>query len=126
MKRSTFLVISAVLGMFVGLMQMLATEDMLSSFGMTPDAAGILIVRLFGAITFSVGLMNWVARNADDSVALRAILYGNLAIHFLQLVIDIMGITAGTLASTSWGSVAIHALLGFGFAYFAFTKPKEA
>ena len=125
MKRSIFLALSGFLGMVFGLGQMFTTELMLSSFGMEPGPGSLLIVRSFGAVVFCVGLMNWIARHAEDSVALRAILYGNLAIHVLGLFIDLTGMTTGVLGGSSGGSVVAHGLLGFGFAYFLYAKPKE-
>ena len=79
-----------------------------------------------GRDDFLVGLINWLARHAEESMALRAILYGNLCIHVVGTVIDVIGITSGAVGSPAWGSVVLHVILGGFFAKFAFAKPQLA
>ena len=126
MKRSTFLVITAVLAMLVGISMLLSPDKMFTMMAMTADASTVLAGRMLGAFLFSLGLINWTARNVEDSLALRAILYGNLSVHLLGLVLDVIGITSGVTNSQAWGSVAVHLILGAGFAYYAFAKPQQA
>lgn len=126
MKRSTFLSISAALAVFFGLSMLFMSSQILTWYGMTLNEGSLLIVRSFGSMIFCVGLINWIARNSDDSLALRAILYGNLSIHALGLVIDLIGITSGAINAQGWVSVVLHLILGGGFAYYTFAKPKAA
>jgi hypothetical protein len=126
MKRSTFLALTAVLAMLIGISLLLSPDKMFTMMAMTVDAATILTGRLVGAFLFSLGLINWTARNVEDSVAVRAILYGNLSAHVLGLVVDIIGVTSGVVNGQAWGSAVMHVILGIGFAYYAFAKPQAA
>ena len=126
MKRSTFLALTAVLAMLIGISLLLSPDKMFTMMAMTVDASTVLTGRMVGAFLFSLGLINWTARNVEDSVAVRAILYGNLSAHVFGLVLDILGVTSGVTNEQAWGSAVIHVVLGSGFAYFAFAKPQEA
>lgn len=126
MKRSTFLAISAIIAIFFGITMLLMPDKMLAMYAITMDGGGILVGRSLGALLFSLGLINWTARKAEDSLALRAILFGNLASHALTLVLDLMGTTSGDISAQGWGAVVMHLVLGAGFAYYAFAKPTNA
>ncbi|HEY4613693.1 MAG TPA: hypothetical protein VII11_11975 [Bacteroidota bacterium] len=125
MKRSTFLVIAAALALLSGLVFLIAPDQVLYRYGMIVDDAGRLLTRLSGASLIAIGLINWTARRAEDSHALRAILYGNLAMQLLTLVIDASATLSGVANAQGWIAVVLHIVLGGGFAYYVYAKPKE-
>ncbi len=124
-QRSTFLAIAGGLGVVFGLPQLLVPAQMMSSFAVEMNAGSILIARSLGGMIFCVGLMTWMARHAEDSTALRAILYGNLCIHVIGTVVDVIGVTSGAVGSQAWGSVVLHVILGGFFAKFAMARPQQ-
>lgn len=126
MSHKTFLSIAAVIGIVFGIGMLIAPEQVLELYAIPSSEGSKSIARSFGALMFSVGIMNWIARGVEDSVALRAILYGNLAIHLLTLVIDLLALTSGGMSAQGWGSVILHALFGAGFAYFVFARPSRS
>ena len=126
MKRSTFLSIAAFVALLFGLGLLIVPDNFLGMYGVTLDDGGRLVGRSLGAFLFSIGLVNWIARRAEDSLALRAILYGNLAIHLLTMVLDASAVTSGVINAQGWGAVGLHLVFGLGFAYYAFAKPKAA
>lgn len=126
MKRSTFLSAAALIGIVFGLGMLIMPEQAFAMYAITLDGGSRAIAQSLGALVLSVGIMNWIVRNAEDSVALRAVLYGNLAIHALTLVTDILAVTSGAINEQGWISVGLHVVLGGGFGYFAFAKPKMA
>ena len=124
-QRSTFLALSGGLGILFGLPQLLMPAQMVSTFAMELTPGGILFVRSLGGMILCVSLMNWLARHAEDSPALRAILYGNLCIHVIGTVIDVLGVTSGAGGPQAWGSVVLHVILSGFFAKFAFAKIQQ-
>lgn len=124
MNLSTFLTITALIGLVVGLGMLILPEQVFDIAAISLDEGSKSVARSLGALIVAVSLINWIARKVEDSLALRAILYGNLALHLLTMVADILAITTGAISEMGWVSVAVHAVLGAGFAYFAFAKPK--
>ncbi len=124
MKRSTFLAISAFIAIIFGLVMFIMPGRASGMYSIAMSEGAKAMERYLGAFLVSIGIMNWIARKADDSLALRAILYGNLAVHALTLVTDLLAITSGAVTSQAWGSAVLHVVFGAGFAYYAFAKPK--
>lgn len=124
MKQSTFLVISGGLGIIFGLGMIISPNQAMEMNGITLNEGGIMVARTLGALLFCLGVINVMVRQAEVSSALQAILYGNLAVHVLSLVLDIMAVTSGVVNTNGWGSVVLHVVLGGGFAYFLFGKAK--
>lgn len=125
MSRSAFLAIAAVIGIVFGIGMLIVPEQVFQMYTIPSNEGSKSIARSFGALIFSVGMINWIARRVEDSTALRAILYGNLAIHLLTLVTDLLAITSGAMGAVGWSLVVLHAILGGGFAYFAFARPSK-
>mgnify|MGYP001564511829 CR=1 FL=1 len=126
MKQSTFLAISGGIGVFIGLGMLIFPGQVMEMNGMSLNDSGIMVGRTFGALLFCLGLINVMARHAEDSSALQSILYGNLAVQVLSIILDVMALTSGVVNTNTWGSVVLHILLGAGFANFLFAKPKAA
>jgi len=116
MKQSTFLSIAGMAGMLFGLGFLVVPHQFMSGYGVVLNEGTVTVARSLGAMLLCVGLMNFVARNAEDSTALRAILYGNLAIHVPTLANDLVAVLSHAVASQAWGSVIIHVILSGGFA----------
>jgi hypothetical protein len=89
----------------------------LYGFGNSP--AEILLGRFFGAALLGIGLINWLAREADY-VSLRPIILGNLIADVVGLLVCVMGTLSGVMNSLGWFSVALYLLLSLGFGYLQF------
>ncbi len=122
MKRSTFLTIAALIAILFGLGMLFMPEEFLGMWGLTLSSGGIFLGRSVGALLLSLGVINWIVRNAPDSVALHAILYGNLAVHLLTGTLDLFATTSGVINVQGWGAVSLHVVLGAGFAYYLFVR----
>lgn len=122
MKRSTFLAIAAAIGVLFGLAMLMMTEQFVGMWGLTLTEGGVFLGRSLGAFLFSIGIVNWIVRNAPDSIALDAILYGNLAVHLLTGALDLFATTTGVINAQGWGAVVMHLVLGGGFAYYLFVR----
>lgn len=118
MKLKTFLRVSAVvLGLF-GFAMVFMPEKMASNFGLEINDLGRVLFRDLGSTLLGVAAINWLARDLKDKAGLRAILLGNLILQAIETVVNIADISQGYIGSSAWGGVALHIILGAGFAYF--------
>lgn len=126
MNRQIFLSIAAAIATGVGAFALLAPTALLASKGVVGLATEVWVQEV-GIFLLAVGLMAFLARNAPDSAALRALLVGNTVIQLGLLPIEIMAYHHGVISVLS-GIVPnsiLHGLLALGFAYFAVTMKPE-
>ena len=122
MKLSTVMIANAVVALLFGLGDIFAPGPLLSFYGMTTDAAGILVSRLFGASLIGYALITWLARNVTGEAqqALTAALCGGFAVGF---VVSLIGQLSGVVNALGWSIVVLYALFALGYGYFRFMKP---
>lgn len=60
-----------------------------------PSAALIAYLRVFGSTFIAIGVLNWMARDATPSVALRAIVVANIVGFGLAGLLDAWGVISG-------------------------------
>jgi hypothetical protein len=123
MKRSSFLLIAAVIPLLFGLVMMVVPDAMLSN-SLTSDAnlQTHSVTQWVGFGVFTVGLINFLSRNDGGSPTLKAIMIGNIVFHTLGVFFDIYDYSIGVmkLAGILTG-LAPHTLLIIGFVLL-FTK----
>jgi hypothetical protein len=120
MKLNTFLLIAAVLYAVFGIGALLAPAQLFASMGLTLNEAGQLVARTGGAAGIGYAVIFWLARGAETSPALRAILLGNVVYLILEIIAIVLGaLSTGTIAAALPG-VVVDALLLVGFAYYYF------
>lgn len=119
MNTRTLLTIAAVLALLfaLGLLLIPATIGPLYGFAGTP--AEVLITRFFGSALLAIGLINWLAKDADYA-DLRPILLGNLIGDAVGALVAMMGTLSGVMNALGWSTVVIYLLLGLAFAYLYF------
>jgi len=120
MKQSLFLLIAAIIPMLFGLVMMFIPNKMLSnSLTSTANLQTLSVTQWAGFGTFTVGLITFLARNDSGSVALQAIMIGNIAFHALGLCFDVYHwrIRVMKLSGLITGLIP-HTLLIIGFAYY--------
>jgi hypothetical protein len=120
MKLNTFLLIAAVLYGIFGLGALLVPAQLFASMGLTLNESGQLIARTGGAAGIGYAVIFLLARGAETSPALRAILLGNVVYLILEIIAIVLGaLSTGTIAAALPG-VVVDALLLVGFAYYYF------
>ena len=128
MKRSSFLLIVAIIPLLFGLVMMFVPDKMLSNT-LTSDAnlQTHSVTQWAGFGVFTVGLINFLSRNDAGSTALRAIMIGNIVFHTLGVFFDIYDYSIGVmkLAGLMTG-LAPHSLLIIGFVYYLQKLPQQA
>jgi hypothetical protein len=126
MRISYLFLVVAVLSLIYGVGFVLLPEQLLSIYGITTDAGGLLFVRLFGATLIGFGVLAWFVRNADTSEARRAIVLALFALNAVSFFVLLLAQLAGTVNGLGWVNIAIYLLLALGFGYFLMPGSGEA
>lgn len=119
MNTRTVLTVAAVLALLfaVGFLLIPATIGPLYGFAGSP--AEVLITRFFGSALLALGLINWLAKDADYAT-LRPILLGNMIGDGVGALVALMGTMSGVTNALGWSTVVLYLLLGLAFAYLYF------
>lgn len=122
MPQSLFLLLAAINEAIFGLGFLLAPEFTVAPMGVVLNPAGIMLARILGAALIFMALIFFWVRNASPSDAKTAILRAGCIYFVVSAVPLVLGITSGLANASAWGTVAIHALLAFGFFHFGFRR----
>jgi len=126
MKLSTMFIIYAAISAIFGLAFVFVPETSLALYGITLSPGGIWIARLFGAALLEFALLSWLARNAGDSEARKAIILAIFIGEAVGFIVVLLGQLSGEVNALGWSTVAVYLLLALGFGYFQFMKPSTA
>jgi hypothetical protein len=126
MKVGVFLAIAAAIAIIYGVAFILAPAFVLANYGITPDAALILMARFFGLTLLGLGLVGWLIRETTDLKALRGLLSGLAVQSVIGLLVSIWGTTSGTMNGMGWSAVVIYAVLLAGYLYYLFADRTVA
>jgi hypothetical protein len=127
MKLNTLMLLKSIICLLFGLVFVLAPGFLLALYGVKNAESGILFMaQLYGATFLLVGLLLWLARNAPDSEALRAIVFAVFVGDAIGFIVALLGQFAGVMNALGWFVVAVYLLLsfGFGYGYYQFAKPR--
>ena len=111
-----FLSIAAVLAWVFGCALMLAPAKFYEPTGISFTPMLGTIAQAHGATLVGLGVVNWLARNADRQ-GLIAVLGGNLVVQLLSLLVVLHTMSLGAGAAVTPG-VIIHVVLGSLFAFY--------
>jgi len=119
---------SAVVSIAFGIAFVVAVEPAMAMY--TPEGApgltsgGLLIANLLGAAFIGLGVIAFQAREAEDSVARRAIAMGLVVGNAIGAVMTALGVTSGAVNALGWSSVALYAIFAVGFGMTGLAKPS--
>ena len=117
MNLKSFFVITAVLGLALGLGFFCTPELMMSTFGISAGEAHQHTARNFGSAVIALAVISWMARDATDSRARRAIILG-LFTYFVFGSISIISFQLqGNANIYGWFIIVLHVILAFAFGY---------
>lgn len=122
MKLATFMAIAAVLALVFGLAFILAPAQIMSLYGVTLGAGGQWVSRYLGSAFLGIAVLTWLARNASQGEALRAVVLGNFIISVTGLVVAVLERFLGSGNALLWSLIVIYLFLTLGFGYFQFVK----
>lgn len=122
MKLSNLFTITAVVSIILGGGFFLVPEALGSPYGLELDEAGVNLARVLGAAFLGYGVLNWSARNSEESDARRAIVLGQFVGNAVAFVATLVNQLSGTPNVVGWIGVVVHLLLALGYARFQFKR----
>ncbi len=126
MKLATFMAVAAVLALVFGLAFILTPAQLMSFYGVTLEAGGQWVGRYLGSAFIGIAVLTWLARNAPQGEALRAVVLGLFILSVTGLVVAVLDGLFGPGNSLVWSTVVIYLFLTLGFGYFQFVKPSAS
>jgi hypothetical protein len=126
MSFRTMMVIKAAACLVCGIPMLMAPELLMSLFGVTLDAGGILVARLYGAAILGNLMLTWFGRNVAASDARRAICIHLLVYDAIGCVVAILATLSGVMNVLGWSVVLLYLFIALGFGYFLLKKPSTA
>jgi hypothetical protein len=122
MKLKTLMIITAVLAATFGLAFLLVPGQVLSLYGMKETASLIYIGQLFGVDLVTFAILAWLAKNAAESEARKAIVLALFIGFAIGFVFALLGQLKNVVNVLGWFTVVSYLLLAIGFGYFNFRK----
>ena len=125
MKLSTLMIVNAIVAAVFGLGFVFAPGQVTSLYSPEVGVTLRYVAQLFGAALLGFAVLTWVARNAPDSEARRAILLALFVGDGVGFILALIGQLGGVVNALGWSTVLIYLLLALGFGYFGFVAKPE-
>lgn len=126
MKFKTMMTIKAAVCLVFGIPMLIVPGLLMSLFGVTLDAGGTLMARLYGAALLGNLMLTWFGRNVAASDARRAIAIHLSVYDAIGFVVAVLATLSGIMNVLGWSVVLIYLVIALGFGYFLFKKPSAS
>jgi hypothetical protein len=126
MRPNTVFVTAGGLALAFGLGFFLAPGAVLPLYGVSPDAATLLMSRFFGVALLQVGVILYLARETRDGSTARALALGGVVGSIAGVIVALTGVVAGTVNALGWSTVAIYGFLLFAYVSCLKSRPVPA
>jgi hypothetical protein len=125
MRHKFWFVLKAVICLVFGILFLAVPAWAMSLFGVTLDAGGQLMARLYGASLAGNLLVHWMARDSRPSNARTAIVWGAFIYDLIGLIVALVAVLSGVMGVLGWLAVLIYLVLTVGFGYLAIFKRES-
>lgn len=124
MKFKTVMIIKAVVCLSFGLVLVFVPKWLLNILGTSFGSGAAFTARLYGAALIGALLLTWLARNVEDSIARRAIIWDLFVYDAIGFVVTLTIQLSGGLNVLGWGIVAVYLFFTVGFGYMLLPQKK--
>ena len=118
MKLKNLMIIKATVCLGFGPLLLFFPGQLLNLLGTSFGPGAALTAREYGATLFGNLFLTWLARNAEDSIARRAIIWHLFIYDAIALIATLIIQLSGGLNVLGWGIVAVYLFFTIGFGYF--------
>ena len=125
MKFKTLMIMKAFVCVGFGPLLLFVPGWLLNLLGTTYCPGAALTAREYGATLIGNLLLTWLARNSEDSIARRAIIWNLFAYDAIALIATFKIQLSGGLNVLGWGIVAVYLFFTIGFGYFLIPQSKK-
>lgn len=108
MNFKTVMIIKAIVCLGFGPLLLFVPGWLLNLLGTSYGPGTALTAREYGAALIGNLLLTWLARNAEDSIARRAIIWNLFIYDAIALVATLIILLSGGLNFLGWGIVAVY------------------
>jgi len=126
MKFKTVMIIKAIVCLGFGPLLLFVPGWLLNLLGTSFGPGAALTAREYGATLIGNLFLTWLARNAEDSVARRAIIWDLFIYDAIALVVTLVIQISGGLNALGWGIVAVYLFFTLFFGYLLLPKSRTA
>jgi len=125
MKLNVLFIITAILGLFFGVLMLLIPGQFSEFYGGELTNAGKYNGQLVAAAYLGFAALLFLATKAKEAKARQAIVIGSLVHFFVGLIVSLRWQIMGEVNVWGWTTVGLFALLTLAYAYFAATKKTD-
>jgi hypothetical protein len=111
MKFKTVMIIKAIVCLGFGPLLLFVPSWLLNLLGSSYGPGAALTAREYGAALIGTLLLTWLARNAENSIARRAIIWDLFVYDAIALVATLIIQLSGGLNLLGWGIVVVYPFL---------------
>ena len=125
MKLSNLMIISTFVAGPFGIGLVILPEELFSLYGVSSNPPLNYIGQLFGGCLIMIAILAWGARNATDSVALRAIVFSFFIGDAIGFCVALFAQLGGVVNALGWSTVLIYLFQSLGYGYYQFINPEH-
>jgi hypothetical protein len=126
MSLKALMIIKAIVCLVFGILLLLVPWLVLRIIGSSYGPGAAITAREYGAALIGVMVLTWIARNAEDSIARRAIIADLFVYDGVALIAMLILQLSGAMNLLGWGVVFIYLFFTVTFGYFLFPQKKPA
>jgi hypothetical protein len=124
MGLKALMIIKAVVCLVFGIILLFLPAWILDLLGSSYGPGAAITAREYGAALIGILFLTWIARNADDSTARRAIITALFVYDGVALIAMLILQLSGAMNVLGWGVVFIYLFFTVTFGYYMFPKKK--
>jgi hypothetical protein len=126
MQLGTFFKVHAVIALLFGVIFVLMPATILAFYTTVPvNEIGTFMSRLFGSAILTYAAVLWLASDAPDSPARRAIVQG----FFLSMIVGVAVVVhfqlTGPINALGWSTVLLYVFLAVSYGTFHYSQNKN-
>ena len=125
MKFKTLMIIKAVVCLGFGPLLLFVPGWLLNLLGTTYGPGAALTSREYGAALIGTLSLTWLARNSEDSIGRRAIIWNLFVYDAIALIATLIIQLSGGLNVLGWGIVVVYLFFTIGFGYFLIPQTNK-
>ncbi len=125
MKLKHWFILQIVMSTMNGLGALLMPMTWLGLYGMADVNAGTAATaQALGAALLNYAIVSFFVRDAQESIARKAIVIGFCLTHFLGGIVLAMAAISGVMSPLAWMGVFMYWLMAAGYAYYWLIKKE--
>ena len=122
MNIKQLMIIKAVVCLGFGIPMLLIPAQLMTLYGISLDANGALMARLYGGALLGNLLLTWFCRNDPGSITLRAAILYLFVYDGINFIVTLVATITGIMGLFGYSAVAIYLFFTVTYGYFQFVK----